>query len=167
MGHFERAAALFERAAELSPSDPISLCILADVYNALGRSKQSESTARRAMVRIETSLSERPDAAFTVSFGAATLVFLGQNQRAEEFADRAIVLDRESYIVRYNAGCTYAVIGKADAALECLEHIFSHMPRVRRWLLGMIGHDTQFDSLRGRADFKELVQRLEMSVATQ
>jgi adenylate cyclase len=164
MGHFEKAATLFERAAELSRSDPISLCILADVYQALGRSKQCESTAHQAMVRIEAALSGRPDAAFTISFGAATLVFLGENARAEEFVNRAISLDAKSYIVRYNAGCTYAVIGKAGAALECLEYIFSHIPRVRRWLLGMIGHDTQFDSLRSRPDFKAFMKRLETDV---
>ena len=119
------------------------------------------------MVRLETALSVHPDAAFTISFGAATLVFLGENTRANEFAKRAISLDAESYIVRYNAACTYAVIGKSDAALECLEHIFTQTPRVRRWLSGMISHDTQLDSLRGRADFKAFMNRVEADVATQ
>jgi adenylate cyclase len=119
------------------------------------------------MFRIEAALSRRSDAAFTISFGAATLVFLGEYARAEEWAARAISLDPESYIVRYNAGCTYAVIGKPHAALEALEYIFAHMPRARRWLLGMISHDTQIQSLGERSDFQAFVKRLEADVATQ
>jgi adenylate cyclase len=166
-GQFEKAAALFERAAELSPSDPISLCILSDVYKALGQLKHSEESARRTMVRVDAILKQRPDAADTIALGAATLVFLGEYARAEEWANRAISLEPEGYSVRYNVACTFAVIGKPEAALECLEYMFAHMPRSRGWLLGIMSHDTQFDSLRGRQDFQDFVERLEANVATR
>lgn len=165
-GQFDKAAALLERAGEILPSDPISLLALSDVYAALGLLAQSQRTARRTIARIEAALDRRPDDAFMISLGAGTLVYIGENARAEEMADRAIALDSENYIVRYNAGCTYAVVGKPDVALECLEHVYSNMPRARRWLLGIASHDTQLNSLRSRSDFQDLMKRLKDDVAT-
>jgi adenylate cyclase len=99
-----------------------------------------------------------------LAMGATTLICLGDNVRAEKWAKRAILLDPESYSVRYNAACTYAVIGKPDAAQECLEFVFSHMPRARRWLSGIATHDAQLNSLRGRPEFQRLMHRLEAHV---
>jgi adenylate cyclase len=116
------------------------------------------------MVRIEAVLQKSPDHANMIGLGAATLVFFGEYARAEAWAKRAVSLATpEDFGVRYNAACTYAVVGKPDAALDCLEHIASQTPRARRWLLGIMAHDTQMDSLRDRADYQAFVKRLEAS----
>ena len=73
----------------------------------------------------------------------------------------------EDYLVHYNAACTYAVTGKFGAALERLEHVFSRTPRVRSWLLGIVKHDVQLDSLRDRPEFQNFVTRLEIDVSAQ
>jgi hypothetical protein len=75
------------------------------------------------------------------------------------------LLDPESDTVRYNAACTYAVIGKLDLAQECLEFAFAQAPRARSWLLAIAKHDRQLDSLRGRPDFQNFMERLEADVA--
>jgi adenylate cyclase len=95
------------------------------------------------------------------------MVYLGENARAEKWVNRAILLDPESYMVRYNAACTYAVIGKLDQAQESLEFAFSHAPRSHGWLLGIAKHDTQLDPLRQRSDFQGLINRLEENAAAQ
>jgi adenylate cyclase len=69
------------------------------------------------MVRIEAALIQRPDHAEALGMGAGTLVFLGENAKAEEWAKRAILLDPESYGIRYNVACIHAVVGKPGAAL--------------------------------------------------
>jgi adenylate cyclase len=160
-GHFEKAAMLLERAAELSPGDPLSIGILSDVYYMLGRREECESASRQTMARLEAVLKQWPDHANMIGLGAATLVFLGEYARAEAWAKRAVALTPEDYGVRYNAACTYAVIGKPDAALDCLEYIASQTPRARGWLLGIMAHDSQMDSLRDRADYQAFVKRLE------
>jgi adenylate cyclase len=163
-GQFEKAAAFLERAADLMPSDPLSIGILSDVYNMLGRKEECESAGRETMARIEAILQQSPDHANVIGLGAATLVFFGEHARAEEWARRAVSLATpEDFGVRYNAACTYAVVGKPDAALDCLEHIASQTPRARGWLLGIMAHDTQMDSLRDRADYQAFVKRLEAS----
>jgi hypothetical protein len=58
------------------------------------------------------------------------------------------------------------VLGKLEAALESLEHIYLHTPRARSWLFGITSHDTQFDSLRSRLDFQAFMKRLTADMAT-
>src|SRR5262249_49515997 len=138
-----KAAALFERAGELRSTDYISLMLLRDCYDSLGLREQALAAAKRAFPRIEAQLVAHPDDAMAICTGAATLVSLGDNQRAEEWAKRALALNPEDYIVQYNSACTYAVIGKFSEALEHLEHVFVHHPRVQSWLLGIVRHDSQ------------------------
>ena len=160
-GQYAKAAALFERAGALRPTDYISLVLLRDCYDSQGLHQQAVHAARRAMVRIEAHLVERPDDAMALCAGAATLPSLGENRKAQEWADRALAIGPEDYLVHYNAACTFAVTGKLDVALERLEHVFSTTPRVRSWLLGIMTHDVQLDALRGRPDFQDLLKRLE------
>src|SRR4029077_17964930 len=140
---------------------------LRDCYGSLGFHEKSVDAARRAFIRIETQLTRRPNDAMAICTGAATLVSLGENQRAEEWAERALAMSPEDYLVHYNAACTYAVTGKFGAALERLEHVFSRTPRVRSWLLGIVKHDVQLDSLRDRPEFQNFVARLEIDVSAQ
>jgi adenylate cyclase len=166
-GEFKKAVPLLERAADLSQDDTFSVCLLADLYNALDRHDLSEEAARRTITRAESVLKQYPNAADIIAVAAATMVVLGESEyeRAEEWANRALSLEPGNISVRYNAACTFAIIGKLDAALECLEYIHSESPRARGWLLGIMSHDTQFYPLRGRPDFEAFVERLKAEVA--
>jgi adenylate cyclase len=166
-GQFAKAAALFERAGELRSDDYISLMLLRDCYDSLGLHEQALDAAKRAFTRIEADLIRRPDYAMAICTGAATLVSLGENEKAEAWARRALAIDPEDFIVHYNAACTFAVIGKIDEALEHLEQVFTHHTRVRSWLLGIVKHDSQLDSLRGHPDFQNFMTRLEVAVSAQ
>src|SRR5262249_23308808 len=130
-GRFDKAAFLYERAAELNPSDWLSQSMLADVYKALDQPELSKMAAQKAVFRFETALTQDPDNPEVLAMGAATLVFLGENAKAEEWAKRAILLAPERWGVRYNTAGAYAVLGKPEIALENLEYIYSQVPRVR------------------------------------
>ena len=96
-GKFERALSLYEHAAKLNPDDYLSYGMLADVYEALGQHEKSKSAARLSILQIEAALIQRPENADAIGMGAAALVFLRENAKAEEWAKRAILLDPESY----------------------------------------------------------------------
>jgi adenylate cyclase len=164
-GQYAKGAALFERAGELRPTDYVSQMLLRDCYGSLGVHEKSLAAAKRAIARIEARLLQRPNDAMALCTGAATLVSLGEYRRAEEWAGRALAISPDDYMVHYNAACTYAETGKIEAALDRLEYIFSEAPRVRSWLLGIVKHDVQLDSLRGRAEFQNFFRRLELSAA--
>ncbi|WP_343711860.1 tetratricopeptide repeat protein [Inquilinus sp.] len=163
-GRYAEAAALFERAADLRDTDYISLVLLRDCYGSLGRAEEAVAAAWRAFARVEAQLARRPDDAMALCAGAATLVSLGDHGRAVRWAGRALALNPEDYVVHYNAACTYAEAGRPDAALDRLEHIASRTPRVRSWLLGIVQHDVQLDSLRGLPRFQGFLARLEADV---
>jgi adenylate cyclase len=162
LGDFETAASAFQRAAELRADDFVSLGVLGDVYEAQGRQAESKAAARRNLNRIESILSQRPNAAEVLAMGAASAVYLEEFARAEEWAQRAIQLAPDDYTVRFNAACAYAVMGKAHIAMGHLEYIYSKVPRARRWLSKIMPVDTQLNFLRSRTDFQELQNRLEV-----
>jgi adenylate cyclase len=160
-GDFHKAAVHCERAAELQSKNYQPLAMLADVHTALGHRDQNVSAARGCLSRIEDAFGPDPEVAEVLGIGATVLIYLGDNARAEKWVRRAVLLDPESYTVRYNAACTYAVIGKLDLAQECIEFAFSHAPRARGWLLGIAKYDKQLDPLRALPDFQNLMKRLE------
>jgi adenylate cyclase len=161
LGDWKTAASAFQRAATLRSDDFASLSFLADVYELLGQHEESKAAARRGMIRIESILSQRPDRAEVLAMGAANAVYVEEYALAEEWAQRAVQLEPDNYSVRYNAACAYAVMGKADIAMEHLEYIYSKMPRVGQLHRRFIAIDPQLKSLRGRTDFKELLKHLE------
>ena len=166
-GDFPSAAVHFEQASELQPANYQPLTLLSEIYLALGRRDRSLATARLTVDRIERAFGHTPEVAEVLAMGAAMLVYLDDNARAEEWAGRALELDPQSYTVRYNVACAYALAGKPDTAQECLELAFLQTPRARRWLYGIAQNDTQMDPLRGRPDFQDLMKRLEAEVAAR
>jgi adenylate cyclase len=161
VGDLNKAAALFHRAAELRPGDFGALSLLADVYQAQGRHEESRAAARRGLIRVESILSQRPDTADVLAMGAANAVYVDEYDHAREWAGRAIELEPENYLARYNAACAYAVMGNVDAAMKHLQHIYTNIPRARQWLLRLLAVDPQLVSLHGRPEFQELLRRLE------
>jgi adenylate cyclase len=164
-GDFSSAALHHARAAELQRRNYQPLAMLADALMAMGRRNESESAARGCLDRIEQSFGRNPEVAEVLGIGAVALVCLGENERADSWVRRAMLLDPESYSVYYNAACTYAVIGKPAIAQKCLEYAFSQMPRARGWLLASAKHDAQLDSMRDQPDFQDFMQRLKAHVA--
>ena len=100
-GKLERAATLFERAAENKPDDFQSLCLLIQIYRSLGRPKDSESAARRGIERAKSELTLHPENARPAYLGAAALVTVGDNDRAREWASRALSIDPDDVLTQY------------------------------------------------------------------
>jgi adenylate cyclase len=140
--------------------------MLADAYIALGLKAESEAAARRSLRRISDAFGPEPEVAEVLAMGAVTLVMIGEYGRAEAWVRRALLLDPESYSVRYNAACTYAVIGRPDLAVQSLDHAFRHMPRARGWIYHSALQDPQLRSLQGRADFQDLLEHLAADART-
>jgi len=157
----------FERAAEIQPRNYQPLTLLSELYAAIHDPQRSVAAARGCIARIEDAFGPEPEIAEVLAMGAATLVYLNEYERVERWADRAVRVDPDSYTVRYNVACSFAVIGKLDRAQEYLESAFSRTPRAGGWLLGNARQDSQLNSLRQRVDFQDLMKRLEASAAAE
>src|SRR5205807_8201417 len=92
-GKLERAAALFERAAEIKPDDYQSPCLLIQVYRSLGRDQDSKEAARKGVKLAERELTLHAEDPRPAHLGAAALIELGEGDRAREWMSRALAMD--------------------------------------------------------------------------
>ena len=164
-GLHEKAAQLFERSAALNQNDFRSLGLLVDEYRTLGRLEHSMSAARRCMERINVEVAAQPDDSYALAFGSNILAELGERDLSEEWARRASRIDPDDAIVNYNLACTYAALGRRDAALERLRATFGAVPINRRAFLEWMQQDSAIDALRDHPDFLALVGQLEADIA--
>ncbi len=155
-GKMERAAQLFEKAAEINPQDFQALSLVTSVYENLGRKAQMESAGRRAIVIIERRLELNPDDARALYLGAGLLIGQGERERGLEWAEWAIAIDPDDMTIAYNVACAHARAGNTETALDYLSKVlqagFSH----KEW----VENDGDLMSLHGYPRFQELLDQM-------
>jgi len=155
-GKFERAATLFERAAENKPDDFQSLCLLIQTYRSLGRDCDSESAARRAIGRAESELAHHPENQRAAYLGALALVTLGEPDRAREWVSRALAIDPDDVLTQYNAVCVYSLLGDIEPAFDLLERLLPHAGHELK--AGWIKNDSDLDALRSHPRYQKVLK---------
>ena len=120
-GEYEDAIKLFERASALRPEDYQTPGFLAQALMALGRVEDSQAAYRRQAKLIDQELDLNPDDPRACILGAVAHANLHNNDRAVEFAERAMIVDPEDPMLLYNVACTYARIGRNEESLVALE----------------------------------------------
>jgi len=155
-GDLSRAAAMFERAIELRPEDYQAPTFAVMVYVSLGQPTQADAAARRAVDKVEQHLQLHPYDARALYMGAGHLGRLGDTERAEAWAKRALAAEPDDPGVLYNVCCAYANMGKTDVALDCLEQAAKVGLPGPEWL----AHDSDLDPLRGHPRFQAVLASL-------
>ena len=158
-GKLERAAPLFERAAENKPDDYQSLCLLIQVYRSLGRPRDSESAARRGIERAKNELMVHPENARPAYLGAAALFAVGEKEQAREWASRALSIDPDDVLTQYNIACVYSQMGDIEQAFDLLERLLPHAGQELR--RGWIKYDSDLDPLRSHPRYQKILEILE------
>jgi adenylate cyclase len=122
LGRSEDAVTHFERAALLLDSDYASPGFLSQSYRALGQHEEAKSSARWELERIEKEISLRPDNANAMMRGAVSLAYLGEKERAKEWAARALTIELDGDpIDQYNLACAFVHMNELDQAVDQLE----------------------------------------------
>jgi tetratricopeptide (TPR) repeat protein len=152
---YEAEDTRLERASQVNPDDYQSPAMLGMVYSGLGREEESMAANRRAMLAAEKHLELHPDDARALYLGAAALCHLGERSRSLDWARRALAIDPEDCGILYNIACVYALQGKTEEAINCLEKAMVHAQWYKRW----IQHDPDLNSLREHPRFQALLQR--------
>jgi len=158
-GKLERAAPLFERAAENKPDDYQSLCLLIQVYRSLGRPRDSENAARRGIERAKNELIVHPENARPAYLGATALVAVGEKEQAREWASRALSIDPDDVLTQYNIACVYSQMGDIEQAFDLLERLLPHAGQELR--RGWIKYDSDLDPLRSHPRYQKILEILE------
>jgi adenylate cyclase len=158
----------FEKAASLAESDWHNVFMLISCYRETGDREQMLRAAQKTIDRTEKAIARDPSNATVLAAGVTALAAIGEDQRAKDWIDRALLLDPDNNIMRYNLACALATdLRDPDRAIEILDSYF-------RTTLGVthIRHaeiDPDLNSMRNDPRFKEMLsaakQRLGISEA--
>ena len=127
-GRMKEATTYFDRAVQLMDTDYADANMLLCCYSALGDRHGEQRAARIALERSEVAVSKEPTNGAALAVGATALAALGQNERAAEWIQRALLVAPDNLTMRYNLGCLYSVhLHDLDAAVEVLEPFFERI----------------------------------------
>lgn len=154
-GQMAEAARWFEDAARLQ--DHFEACFFAaQSYEAEGRRDDAAAAYRRALDAAERRLEFHPDDPRAATMRAVSLCRLGEAAEGLEWARRALEIDPSDAGVRYNVACLYALEGRRDEAMSCLEECL----RLGFGNVEWIGRDPDLASLREDPRFETLLGRM-------
>ena len=156
-GKLEEAARLFQRAAELKPDDYQALLVLTGIYRSLGREQEMKEAAREGVARAERELLLHPGNPRPAYLGAVGLAVLGELDRAKEWAERALVIDPDDGLTKYNVACVCSLVGEHERAIDLLVDLLPNATQERkRW----VKHDSDLDPIRSHPRFPEVLELL-------
>lgn len=157
-GKLEEAASLFERAADLKPDDYQSLLVLTGIQRSLGREQEMKRAAREGVARAERELTLHPGNPRPAYLGAVGLAVLGELDRAKEWADRALAIDPDDGLAKYNVACFCSLIGERERAIDLLLELLPSATHERK---SWIKHDSDLDAIRTHPRFAEVLALLD------
>jgi adenylate cyclase len=162
LGRYEDTIQHCERAAQLLETDYWSLCAAADCYRLVGRHDELSAAARRALERVEREIALHPDNARALALGAIMLAYLGEKERAKEWASRALTIEPDDVMDHYNIACAFAQMGEPDQALDLLETCLRRAPPKH---LGIMRRDPDLMPLHSHPRYQALIAREEARLA--
>ncbi|MCC7174338.1 MAG: hypothetical protein IT159_04005 [Bryobacterales bacterium] len=155
-GQREKAVRLYEEAMRIRPEDYQAPLLVAQSYDDLGRPEAAAAARRLGIERAEQHLKLNPDDARALYMAANGMAALGEKQRAQAWAGRALKARPDDPMLLYNLGCVFSLLGCADEALSCLEKGVELGVAERGWY----AHDSNLDPLRQHPRFQALLTRL-------
>jgi adenylate cyclase len=154
-GDFKRAAQYYLRAMEIKPDDYASPLILQNVFQSLGRQDEREKYARLGLKRAEEALRLHPEESKPAQLGAIALAALGEGDRAKEWLARGLAISPDDNTARYNAACTYSLLGESDKAIDLLEtYLLEVGTDAKQWLK----NDADLDPLHCHPRYRKLLE---------
>ena len=156
-GKLEEAARHFQRAADVDPDDCQALLVVTGVLRSLGREEDMMVAARNGVARAERELALHPANPRPAYLGAISLVALGEIDRAKEWADRALAIDPDDGLAKYNVACFYSLMGDHERAIDLLLELLPSATNERkRW----VRFDSDLDPLRTHPRFAKVIEQL-------
>lgn len=155
-GRIREASPYFERAAALMSTDWHNPSMLITCYHALGAKEALQRVAHMTLERAESAIAKDPTNGAALAAGAAALAINGEQDRAKEWIQRALLLDPDNISVRYNLACVLIIeLKDAEGALDLLEPYFGQVNSAT--FIKHLEADPDFESLRGHPRFQQLL----------
>jgi adenylate cyclase len=121
-GRLEHAVRHWEKAVGLIKTDIRAPNMLLSCYAALGDEANTRRLAQVALDRAEKAVAQDRSNGNAMAVGVGALAALGETDRAKDWMSRALLIDPDNVVMRYNFACTLATaLGDPDTALDVLE----------------------------------------------
>jgi adenylate cyclase len=160
---FEDAIGYWERAAAVMEADFGAPGMLITCYTALGDAEGARRAARMTVERTESALAQDRNNGSALSFGVGALAVLGEAERARDWARRALLIDPDNPIMRYNLACSLSVhLKDAEGSLDLLRVYFETGIRAD---LEYARTDPDLDPVREDPRFKAMFAAAEARLA--
>jgi adenylate cyclase len=167
-GQVREAIPYFEKAASLNDTDWHNPNMLTTCYEGMGDEAQMKKWAMMVRERVQRAVDIDPTNGTALSAGAYALATLGDKERSREWMRRALLLDPENLVMRYNTACVIASrFDDANETLDTLEPFFQRVTSAT-WIWHAEA-DPDLTMVRGHPRFEEMLasakQRLGMAEA--
>ena len=130
---FEDAIRYFAKASAGSENDFASTAMALSASQAIGDAEGANAFAEQTLERAERILAQDRGNGLAMGFGVLALATLGQADRAKEWMGRALVIDPENMVMRYNFACmTTHFLNDLEGAVELLRPVIVNEPRLLR-----------------------------------
>jgi adenylate cyclase len=161
---FADAVPYYDKAVALNEESLDAAVMLQSTFTALGNAAGARRAAELTLERAEKVLAKDSGYAPVLGYGVAALASLGQRERAREWIDRALLLDADNFLMRYNFACALSVhLQDADGAIELLRSVFTNDPGGQN--LSVARTDPDLDPIRGDPRFQALMAEAEARLA--
>jgi len=166
-GHIRESIPFFEKAASLMETDWRNAAMLVTCYRAFGDDAQARRAGKVAVSRIEAVIARDPTNCSALAMGSIALAALGEQVRAREWGRRALLLDSDNLLSRYNIACALAHdLNDPKGALEALVPYFERTSSTTE--IRHLEVDPDLDPIRADPRFQKMLaaakKRLSMTV---
>lgn len=146
----------FEKAATLMESDWHSPMMLVICYQSIGDKSAMLKAARTTIERAERAIGRDPANAQVLAAGANALALLGEDRRARDWINRALLLDPDNMQTRYNLACALTLrLNDPEAAIEVLTPFFEQ--ETSPTLIRHLEADPDLDPIRDDPRFQKML----------
>ena len=162
-GRLAEAVPCFEKATALIETDTGAPMMLISCYTALGDGEHARRIARVALQRAEKAVAQDRSNGNALGAAVAALAALGESDRAEDWMRRALLIDPDNLLMRYNFACTLARSrSDPDAALRMLAAV---LERDTGRVVTSAPTDPDLAGLRGDPRFQHMLAAAEARLA--
>jgi adenylate cyclase len=167
-GHIREAIPYFEKAASLNDTDWHNPNMLVTCYEAIGDEAEMLKAAATVRDRVQHAIAMDPTNGTALACGAHVLAALGDKDRCRQWLRRALLLDPDNLVMRYNSACTaLRRLGDPEEAIKTLQPFFERVTSIT-WIWHAEA-DPDLEDIRDDPRFRQMLaatkQRLGMTEA--